>query len=269
MLFKKKLCLLFVLPSMFLSSNFNSSNNCIHNSKNNILYSETIDVDFDGVIKEFETAETPKEIIKNIDNIKTAILEETKEPNSYIIYALNTLEKAAADIDKKTELSEDYFQTIFSNVLSEVSSSENASKLRSAGVDAFAIKWNKKKFLWFTINLPVGFIIKLSASTCRTIISSGFTLASEVIISAFEACHLGVVIGTAISLLAGVTGNPILVAATAIISTLSSGAIISLLVKHLLSFTFGEAVDKILKENIKDGIIIQTEGTNLITFLLQ
>lgn len=37
MSFKKKLCLLFVLPSMFLSSNFNSSNNCIHNSKNNIL----------------------------------------------------------------------------------------------------------------------------------------------------------------------------------------------------------------------------------------
>lgn len=269
MSFKKKLCLLFVLPSMFLSSNFNVFNNCIHNSRNNILYSETIDVDFDGVIKEFETAETPEEIIKNIDNIKTAIMEETKEPNSYIIYALNTLEKAAADIDEKTELPEDYFQTIFSNVLSEVSNSENSSKLRSAGVNSFEIKWSKKKFLWFTINLPVGFIIKLSASTCRAIISAGASFALDAIIKVFQACHLGVVIGASISLLAGVTGNPILVAATAIISTLSSKAIISFLVEKLLEGVFGWAVDKILESKIKDGIIIQTEGTNPITFELQ
>ena len=84
---------------------------------------------------------------------------------------------------------------------------------RGEGVDNFKAYWESKKFLWFNVKLPVGFEIKLSATTCRKIISSGANFALDALIALLQAKNFGTIFLITMSLLASLTGNLIILSA--------------------------------------------------------
>lgn len=140
---------------------------------------------------------------------------------------------------------------------------------RGEGVDNFKVYWESKKFLWFYVKLPVGFEIKLSATTCRKIISSGANFALDALIALLQAKNFGTIFSITMSLLASLTGNLIILSAVSAIVTFASNFIVRFVVKEFLSDAFNYVIDSILKEGIRNGICIYTIGTISFKYYLQ
>lgn len=225
-------------------------------------------------IEELESPETFDEIFDSID-FATETLTELGSGDECYDYMMEAVDKFRTYVEegaKEEIISEDYFKDAFEEILEPYKEDDEVETLRarsSAGVNSFNIYWESKRFLWFTVKLPVGFEIKLSASACRKIISVGAGLALDAIITILQAQNFGPKLAVTISLLASLTGNVIIAAAAGILATLATNAIVYFIVKNLLSIAFSYIIDKIIGYTITRGIIIYTYGTTPIRFSYQ
>lgn len=220
-------------------------------------------------IEELESPESFDDIYVSLDMISET-LSNVEDYGDFYNDAVEAIETFRACVEEGAEeeiISEDFFKDIFDEILEPYS--EENSKARSEGVNSFDIYWESKRFLWFTVKLPVGFIIKLSASTCRQIISKGVDLAFDAIVCALDSYHFAAKLAITISLLAGLTGNAVLAAAAGILTTIASSTIVYFVVGYLLKEAFGYLVDKVLAYTIKNGIIVYTRGIVPIRFSFQ
>ena len=136
------------------------------------------------ISEELETPTNPDEIRKNIESVRQGIVEngDISQANKNIFTLLDTFEEKVSSINTKEKLPIDYFQSFFDQFLMS-HSEESSTILQSEGVNSFSIRWEKKPFLWFYVNMPVGFEIRLSGAVCRRIVSVGATLALDAIVA--------------------------------------------------------------------------------------
>ena len=236
----------------------------------NQQFDDGIDWDPDtNKIEEIQTPETFDDIYYNLDLVTDALNQTGDDGECFesIVEALDTFKGYVQEAETMEVLNDDYFKDAFESIVS--SFSDENPFARSEGINSFHVFWESKKFLWFSVKLPVGFEIKLSASTCREVISRGIEFGMDAIIDILIAHNFGIALAATISLLAGLTGNVILISAVSVIATLAADKVVSFVVGHLLSWVFSDLVNWILSYNIKNGIIVRTVGTTPISFSFQ
>ena len=223
----------------------------------------------DYQITDVVALDNPEKILDAIVGVKKEIDSqgEYDASNPTIRNVLDNMFVYFSDLNCNSELPEDYFRNYFDELLFDVI--ENKIATQSEGVTSIELHYTKQKFLWFYVYMPTGFTIRLSADACRDILSTASDIAFDLVVRAFESAKLGPVIAATLSLLAGVTGSPILVAAVGTIAFLAAHPLISFFVTKLLSQPFYALFDYIWSNCIKDGIYITTNGTSLIDIGLQ
>lgn len=236
----------------------------------NEQFDDGIDWDPDAnQIDNIQTPETFDEIYYNLDLATDAIYQAGGDSEYFepMVEALETFRGYVEEAETMEVLNDDYFKDAFENIVS--SYSEENPFTRSEGINSFNVFWESKRFLWFSVKLPVGFEIKLSASTCREIIARGVEFGLDAIIDILNAHNFGIIFAASISLLAGLTGNVILISAVSVIVSLAADKVVSFVVGHLLAWAFSDLIDRILSYNIKNGIIVRTIGTTPVSFSFQ
>lgn len=226
--------------------------------------------EYKGVkIDEIESPDNFDQIYKSIDLVINEVknTEEKGEEYEKIINSVQLFKQGVDSAIKLESIDEDYFVDLFDNIVGLYN--EENPLARGEGVDNFKVYWESKKFLWFYVKLPVGFEIKLSATTCRKIISSGANFALDALIALLQAKNFGTIFSITMSLLASLTGNLIILSAVSAIVTFASNFIVRFVVKEFLSDAFNYVIDSILKEGIRNGICIYTIGTIPIKYYLQ
>lgn len=258
----------------------NNQEEAITFSTQNLLRANNFDeYDFDwnpdeNQIEELESPESFDDIFASLDMVTETLanIDEQGELYDCALDAINTFRTYVEEGVEKETISENYLKDAFETILQtyeEEEENDNTRARSSSGVTSFNIYWEAKKFFWFTVKLPVGFEIKLSANACRKIISVGSGVTLDAIITILQAQNFGPKLAVTISLLASLTGNVVLVAAAGVLVTLATNAVVHFVVKSLLSYAFSYMVDKILNHYVTGGIIIYTYGTTPIRFSYQ